>query len=244
MKSQCFVFSTRRWGVNTTIRARGSVVYDRNVGRGAVGPPSRYSRRVVANVDRLRRAKGLTVGELLSRAGMTKSYYQSRAGFSLPYNTNDIEALASALGVSPEEVASPETAPRVEMRVPAGPLGARVRRLIQSQVSGEDDLLAHLEGIDPAAAESARALAAAVGGTVVLDEEVLRLITQWADVPTEYLTDYTDDAVTDRTEAELELRDAMRDAGASSIQFRALGEMSPDALRAIARSLQSRPPTA
>lgn len=217
-------------------------VYDRNVGRGAVGPPSRYSRRVVANVDRLRQAKGLTVGELLSRAGMTKSYYQSRAGFSLPYNTNDIEALADALGVSPEEVANPESAPRIEMRVPASPLAERVRRLVDSQAVSESDLIDHLDEVDPAAAESARALLAAVTNTVVLDEEVLRLITQWADVPTEYLTDYTDDAVTDRTEAELELRDAMREAGASSIQFRALGEMSPDALRAIARSLRSRPP--
>ncbi len=76
----------------------------------------------------------------------------------------------------------------------------------------------------------------------MLDEEVLRLITQWGDVPTEYLTDYTDAAVTDRTDAELDLRDAMREAGASSIRFRALGEMSPDALRAIAQSLRNRPP--
>ncbi|OZD49931.1 hypothetical protein CH252_16490 [Rhodococcus sp. 06-1477-1B] len=197
---------------------------------------------MVANVDRLRRVKGLTVGELLSRAGMTKSYYQSRAGFSLPYNTNDIEALAAALGVSPEEVANPEAAPRVEMRVPTAPLAARVRRLVESQAAHESDLMDHLDEVDPAVAESARALLGAATNTVVLDEEVLRLIAHWADVPTEYLTDYTDDAVTDRTDAELELRDAMREAGASSIQFRALGEMSPDALRAIAQSLRSRPP--
>ncbi|MCD2170428.1 helix-turn-helix domain-containing protein [Microbacterium sp. JC 701] len=212
------------------------------MGRGAVGPPSRYSRRVVANVDRLRQAKGLTVGELLTRAGMTKSYYQSRAGFSLPYNTNDIEALAAALGVSPEELANPAAAPRIEMRVPAGPIAERVRRLIASHGSRESDLLAVLDGIDPALAESARALLAATTNTVVLDEEVLRAVTEWADVPAEYLTDYTDETVTDRTEAELELRGAMREAGASSIQFRALGEMSPDALRAIARSLRGRPP--
>ncbi len=193
-------------------------------------------------MDRLRRAKGLTVGELLSRAGMTKSYYQSRAGFSLPYNTNDLEALAGALGVSPEELASPETAPRVEMRVPAAPLASRVRRLIVARGATSDELLAHLDGIDPAAADSARTLLADGATSVVLDEEVLRLITQWGDVPTEYLTDYTDAAVTDRTDAELDLRDAMREAGASSIRFRALGEMSPDALRAIAQSLRNRPP--
>ena len=194
-------------------------------------------------MDRLRRANGLTVGELLSRAGMTKSYYQSRAGFSLPYNTNDIEALAAALGVTPEELASPETMTRIEMRVPADPLVARVRRLIDSQASTEDELVHHLEEIDPLLADNARTLLAAASPTVVLDEEVLRLITHWADVPTEYLTDYTDETVTDRTEAELELREAMRAAGASSIQFRALGQMSPDALRAIAQSLRSGPST-
>ncbi|WP_207770815.1 helix-turn-helix domain-containing protein [Microbacterium testaceum] len=212
------------------------------MGRGAVGPPSRYSRRVVANVDRLRRAKGLTVGELLSRAGMTKSYYQSRAGLSLPYNTNDLEALATALGVTPEEVASPESASRVGMRVPARPLAERVRRLVASQGAADGDLLDHLAGIDPALADSARALLSAETNTVVLDEEVLRLIAHWADVPGEYLIDYTDEAVTDRTEAELELRDAMRAAGASAVHFRALGQMSPDALRAIARSLRGGPP--
>lgn len=197
---------------------------------------------MVANVDRLRRAKGLTVSELLQRAGMTKSYYQSRAGFSLPYNTNDIEALAAALGVTPEEVASPDTASRVEMRVSAAPLATRVRRLVQSQAAAEDELLDHLADIDPLLADNARALLDAQSHTVVLDEEVLRLIALWADVPTEYLTDYTDETVTDRTDAQLELREAMRAAGASSIQFRALGEMSPDALRAIAHSLRSGSP--
>ncbi|MDF2665493.1 MAG: putative transcriptional regulator [Microbacterium sp.] len=193
-------------------------------------------------MDRLRKSRGLTVGELISRAGMTKSYYQSRAGFSLPYNTNDIEALAAALDVTPEELASPQAAPRIEMRVPAGPVGDRVRRLIASHAASEADLIAHLEHLDPRSAASARALLEATTNTVVLDEEVLRLITQWADVPVEYLIDYTDDALTDRTEAELELREAMREAGAQSIQFRALGQMSPDALRAIAQSLRGRPP--
>lgn len=196
----------------------------------------------MANVDRLRKSKGLTVGELINRAGMTKSYYQSRAGFSLPYNTNDIEALAAALDVTPEELASPESAPRIAMRVPAGPVGDRVRRLIASHAASESDLLAHLAQLDPRVAESARGLLEATTNTVVLDEEVLRSITQWADVPVEYLTDYTDEALTDRIEAELELRDAMREAGAQSIQFRALGQMSPDALRAIAHSLRGRPP--
>ncbi len=213
------------------------------MGRGAVGPPSRYSRRVVANVDRLRRAKGLTVGELIRRAGMTKSYYQSRAGLSLPYNTNDLEALAVALGVTPEEVASPESTGRIEMRVPARPLAERVRRLVATRGETDDDLFAHLAGIDPALADAARSLLTAQTNTVVLDEEVLRLVAHWADVPGEYLIDHTDDAVTDRTEAELELRDAMRAAGASVVHLRALGHMSPDALRAIARSLRGGPPS-
>lgn len=172
---------------------------------------------------------------------MTKSYYQSRAGFSLPYNTNDIEALAAALGVTPEEVASPESAPRVEMRVPVDPIAGRVRRVIASRDTDVDDLLDHLDGIDPLLAESARTLLGATTNTVVLDEEVLRLIAHWGDVPADYLIDHTDELVTDRTDAELELRDAMREAGASSIRFRALGEMSPDALRAIAHSLRGRP---
>lgn len=211
------------------------------MGRGAVGPPSRYSRRVVANVDRLRRAKGLTVGELLSRAGMSKSYYQSRAGFALPYNTNDLEALAAALGVTPEEVASPEVVPRVELRVPVTVVAERIRRVVRGQGADEDALCAHLDDIDPAATLSTRDLLAATTATVTIDEEVLRLIAQWGDVPTEYLTDHADEGITDRTDAELELRDAMRDAGASVVQFRSLGEMSPDALRAIAQSLRSRP---
>jgi transcriptional regulator with XRE-family HTH domain len=194
---------------------------------------------VAANVDRLRKEAGLTVGELISSAGLTKSYYQSRAGFQLPFNTNDIEALASALNVTPADLANPDPAPSSEIRVPVAIVASRVRRLIEAQAANEAALLEHLRDIDPGFAESARELLTSSGSTVVLPEGMLKAIAQWADVRPAYLGDPTDTGVADRTDAELELRGVMREVGASSIQFRALGEMSSDALRAIATSLRA-----
>jgi heterodisulfide reductase subunit B len=78
---------------------------------------------------------------------------------------------------------------------------------------------------------------------MVLPEGMLKAIAQWADVHPAYLTDPTDVATADRTDAQIELREVMKAVGASSIQFRALGEMSPDALRAIASSLRARAST-
>lgn len=217
-----------------------AVVYDQTVGRGAAGPPSRYSRLVAANVDRLRKGAGLTVGELISRAGLTKSYYQSRASFQLPYNTNDIEALAAALGVTTADLANPDPAPSTEVRVPVAVVASRVRRLIEAQAADEATLLDHLRDIDSGFADSALELLNSTASTVILPEGMLKAIAQWADVRPAYLGDPTEAGVTDRTEAELELRSVMAEVGASRVQFRALGEMSPDALRAIAISLRAR----
>jgi hypothetical protein len=180
------------------------------------------------------------VGELVTRAGLTKSYYQSRAGLQLPYNTNDIEAIAAALNVTPADLANPDPGPSNEVRVPVPVVSLRVRRLLEGQGVTEQALIAHLAEIDPGFAERAQELLASTASTLVLPEGMLKAVAQWADVHPAYLADPTDTAVADRTDAELELRGVMKEVGASTIQFRALGEMSPDALRAIASSLRAR----
>lgn len=180
------------------------------------------------------------MGDLISRAGLTKSYYQSRAGFQLPYNTNDIEALAAALKVTPADLATPDPAPSSEIRVSTAVVASRVHRLLDEQAADEAALFAHLRDIDAGFAVSAQELLTSTASTVVVPEGMLRAIAQWADVHPAYLADPTEAAVADRTDAELELRAVMREVGASRIQFRAVGEMSPDALRAIANSLRAR----
>ena len=211
------------------------------MGRGAVGPPSRYSRSVAANIDRLRKEAGLAVGELISRAGLTKSYYQSRASLQLPFNTNDIEALAAAIGVTPGDLASPDPAPVSSAHGPTTVVASRVRHLVESHAATEDGLLEYLGAIDPRFAHATRELLRSPEAPAVLPEGLREAIAQWADVHPRYLLDPTDESVADRTDAELELRAVMRAVGASSIQFRAQGEMSPEALRAIATSLRARP---
>ncbi len=44
--------------------------------------------------------------------------------------------------------------------------------------------------------------------------------------------------VTERTEAELALESALHKAGAKSVSARSLGEMSPSALREVAKSIK------
>lgn len=180
------------------------------------------------------------MGELISRAGLTKSYYQSRAGLQMPFNTNDIEALAAVLDVTPAALANPDPASSRELRIPVSVISSRVRRLLSSRAATEGVLLDHLGQIDPGFAESGKALLASEASTMVVSEGMLMAIAQWVEVDPEYLTDPDDADVADRVDAVLELREVMSEVGASTIQFRALGQMDPAALRAIAASLRAR----
>jgi len=204
------------------------------MGRGAVGPPSGYSRQVATNVERLRLEAGLSVAHLASAAEMSRSYYQSRARLESPFNTNDIEALGRALGVRPHELAGPEIASEAVIRADGATLGPRLALLMSADSVSIEELIADGLSIEE---NDLRALVSG-SGAVLIPESDLTLVADRFNVDAKYLLSPHDAAVTDRVEAEIELRIAMNAVGAKSVQMRAVGDVTPAALRAIARSLR------
>ena len=59
---------------------------------------------LVRAVSTLRDAAGMTNQELIDRSGMSASYYYARLRGAAPFDTNDIENLAHALGTHPHEI--------------------------------------------------------------------------------------------------------------------------------------------
>ena len=59
---------------------------------------------LVRAVSTLRDAAGMTNQELIDRSGMSASYYYGRLRGAAPFDTNDIENLAHALGTHPHEI--------------------------------------------------------------------------------------------------------------------------------------------
>ena len=59
---------------------------------------------LVRAVSTLRDAAGMTNQELIERSGMSASYYYARLRGAAPFDTNDIEKLAHALGTHPHEI--------------------------------------------------------------------------------------------------------------------------------------------
>ena len=68
---------------------------------------------------------------------------------------------------------------------------------------------------------------------------VLEGVGAYAGVPPAYLLDLDDAAAVEAAEANLEFREALKASGADSVSARAVGEISPAALRAIAQTLRS-----
>jgi transcriptional regulator with XRE-family HTH domain len=208
------------------------------MGRGAAGPPSEFSRLVAANIDRLRDEAGLSHSALGDAAGLSRSYFHSRMKLELPFNTNDLDRVARALGVPPASlIAQPEVgdAPH-RARVDTKVLQSRLMRLTHASQDA-DDLLERLSHIAIDHAEVDQAVLDPSEPFALISKKWLEDLASHFGVPASYLIDSTVDEASDLVDAQLELRDAMERVGAHSIHARALGEASPATLRAIARSL-------
>ena len=68
---------------------------------------------------------------------------------------------------------------------------------------------------------------------------MLEGVGEYAGIAAGYLLDLNDDEAVEAAEANFEFREALKVSGADSISARAVGEVSPAALRAIAQSLRS-----
>jgi transcriptional regulator with XRE-family HTH domain len=204
----------------------------------------------VRAVATLRDAAGITNQELIDRSEMSSSYYYARLRGAAPFDTNDIEKLAHALGIHPHEIsrvaASIGDTEVIEPKVHTDPreLGRRLTAIVRApRVDGS---AFDVQGLIAYLAERGVSLdtdewSTLVGGTAdpVVRLRVLEGIGEYAGIASRYLVELTDDEAADAAEANLEFREALKASGADSVSARAVGEVSPAALRAIAQSLRS-----
>jgi transcriptional regulator with XRE-family HTH domain len=74
------------------------------MGKSSAGKASEFSLRVVDEIETARIQAGITQAELFAAVGMSQNYFYSRLRGDLPFNTNDIDKLALALGCNPLEL--------------------------------------------------------------------------------------------------------------------------------------------
>jgi len=205
---------------------------------------------LVRAVSTLRDAAGMTNQELIDRSGMSATYFYGRLRGAAPFDANDIEKLAHALGTHPHEIsrvaASVGEAREMEPMVDADAkeLGRRLSAL--SRAPRLDGSPFDVDGLIGGLADRGVALdptewSALLSGdlTSPVRVRVLEGVGVYAGVPTAYLLDLDDAAAVEAAEANLEFREALKASGADSVSARAVGDISPSALRAIAQTLRS-----
>ncbi|MFE7844537.1 helix-turn-helix domain-containing protein [Microbacterium sp. NPDC057407] len=205
---------------------------------------------LVRAVSTLRDAAGMTNQELIDRAGMSATYFYGRLRGAAPFDANDIEKLAQALGTHPHEIsrvaASIGDARKFEPIVDADAKELARRLTAVSRAPRLDGSTFDIDGFLSELSERGVALdreewsnLLAGDSSTPIRVRVLEGVGAYTGVPTAYLLDLADAAAVEAAEANLEFREALKASGADSVSARAVGEISPAALRAIAQTLRS-----
>ena len=206
---------------------------------------------LVRAVSSLRDASRLTNQELIERAAMSSSYYYARLRGDAPFDTNDIERLAAALGTHPHEISRmaasfSDGGDLIEPRVAIDPaeLGRRLT-YVSSSPRGDgsefDEAALRSELASRGVAVEVSEWGALLSGRsdVTVRARILRGVAEYASLPSAYLVDLSDLDALEAAEAQIDFRLALQQSGADSVSARAVGDVSPAALRAIAQSLRS-----
>lgn len=207
---------------------------------------------LVRAVTELRDASGLTNQELVDRAGMSASYFYARLRGDAPFDTNDIEKLAAALGTHPHEISRTAAAvggdddESIEPRVETDPIELGRRLAATAAAPRGDGSAFDLDALTAELAERGVVLAAGEWDDLregrassPVRSRVLEGVASYSAIPPEYLLQLDDAAAEEGAEAQFDFRLALRETGADSVSARAVGDISPTALRAIAQSLRS-----
>lgn len=220
------------------------------MGRRSLGEAGAWSMDLVRAIAQLRDSAGITNQQLIERSDMSVTYYYARMRGAAPFDTNDIEKLARALGTHPHEIsrvaASLSGANRIEPEVGTEPreLGRRLTLIARSPRA--DGSAFDLSGLIQDLAERGVSLEQEEWGLLVSGDSdaavrsrLLDGVAGYSGISSAYLLDLEDEEAKDAAEAGFEFRDALKASGADSVSARAVGEVSPAALRAIAQSLRS-----
>jgi transcriptional regulator with XRE-family HTH domain len=205
---------------------------------------------LVRAISALRDAAGMTNQELIDRSEMSASYFYGRLRGAAPFDANDIEKLAQALGTHPHEIsrvaASIGDAREIEPVIDSDAKELGRRLSAAARAPRLDGSAFEVDGLISELAERGVALDRAEWSSLLAGDtntpvrvRVLEGVGSYVGVPTAYLLDLDDAAAVEAAEANFEFREALKASGADSVSARAVGEISPAALRAIAQTLRS-----
>lgn len=203
------------------------------------------ARRVAANVERLRLDANMTVSQVIEESGLSRSGYYARLRNETSWTLEDVARFAAIFAVDPSELTIVHGALQLDASDDALVSGSVVARRLSLLRNAREDAPSmtevltqlHEQGID-VPSELWEALTAGAGRLRV-KRSVLSSLAAFFSVDPEFLTAPDTDPAADRAEAQLELRVALRESGGGRLGMRAIGDVSPSALRAIARSLRN-----
>lgn len=198
--------------------------------------------RVASHIERLRSQAGMTMTQVIEESGMSRTGFYSRLREETSWSLDDLARVAAIFAVDPAEllsVSSPSNE-NDDVLVDGTVLGRRIALLL----AADGNLLSPESPISPLAdagleiAPDTWRLLTTSSQKFWASRDVLTAVASFFGVDPLYLTDSDDHSVADHIEAQLELREALKASGAETLGLRALGDVSPSALRAIARSLR------
>ncbi|AWF99881.1 hypothetical protein CmiCFBP2404_14660 [Clavibacter michiganensis subsp. insidiosus] len=215
------------------------------MGRRASGTPSPFSRQIVKAVTRLRDEAHMTNVELIRQADFSPNYFYMRLRGDALFDTNDIDKLATAFGVSPADVIVLATSLSDDDEesgtitiTDSAELARRLRFLSGPDAPTESVVKGLIQAGAEVTAAAWDALLAGSGPRRVA-VSLLSAAAEHFGVDLSYLTELqgTDSAA--QVEAEVSFQRALRDSGATAVAARALGDVSPGALIAITQAIRS-----
>lgn len=187
----------------------------------------------------------MTVSQVIEESGLSRSGYYARLRNETSWTLEDLARFAAVFAVDPSELTFVPGALQLDHStgsLVSGPVVARRLALLRSareDAPSTADLLTQMQeqGID-ISSDLWEALTAGVGRLRV-NRTTLSSLATFFDVDPGFLMAPDTDPQADRAEAQLELRAALRESGGGRLGMRSLGDVSPNALRAIARSLRT-----
>jgi transcriptional regulator with XRE-family HTH domain len=222
------------------------------MGRQPIGTPTEFSRQITRTIEELRAQTGISNSDLIGASGLSANYYYIRMREEAPFNTNDLGHIAAALDVDPVDIlrraSGPATVEHIDtrtVRVEGRELARRLRLLTTStpdrgtDIFEPDALVAHLaQNGTTFSAERWDALLVETD-SMRISRKLLNTIASYFEVDAAYLDNTNVSEVSKRIDARLEFQQALRATGAQTVAARALGDISPDALRAITKAILS-----
>ncbi|MFJ8896621.1 hypothetical protein ACIRCZ_18710 [Leifsonia sp. NPDC102414] len=197
----------------------------------------------MANLERLRDEANLSNADVFNASGFSGNYYYTRLRLEKPFTTDDLGRLATTLNVSVDVLTADHPQGHAsQAKFDGQKLAQRLGQLVESADKSFSYVVLdrELRRVGVSVTEEVWNGLCSGGGPDLVSEVTLVAIAEFFKVDPRYLLETRFDDVADRVEAELEFKAALREVGANSMSSRALGAVSPEALRAVAEAIRGR----